>query len=825
MRNFLTVFFLLFCIRSFGQTAILTGTVTNQVTNEPIYSANVVIQGTTIGATTDFDGKFSLEIPIEETIIEISYISYETKVITVNLSEGDSKEIEIQLKESLLLLDQVVVTGSKFEKKLSEETVSIDVIKPIVIENLNINNVSNVVERSPGVSVIDGQANIRAGSGFSYGAGSRVLLLFNDIPALSGDAGQPIWEIFPVENIGQVEIIKGAASALYGSSAMNGIINIRTAYPKSKRYLKISTFGSIYNKPKTSKSIFDGSEISGNDKAWWKRDEIIVGEDTLNGDTFRRPSDFGFSAAYRQKFGQHDLVLGAFYSNSENHIFASNRKQFRINTNYRYRFKKKEGISVGLGINYAKISGLTTLLHGAEEKDFYVPGFAIPNDNSSYQLMVDPFFNCVNDRGSKHKIITRYYGLSNDNEPFVGIADPENDLDSAPHNFYGEYQYQKEFQKLEKINLILTNGIVGNYSIASSPIFSGGNGNTIRSRNIALYSQADFKFFGKLNVSAGIRLESNKLDETEPQTKPIARLGLNYQAAEYTYLRASFGQGFRFPAIGEKFIQTNFGGLLLKPNPDLIAETGYSLEMGIKQGIKLGRDIKGFIDLAGFYTQYFDMIELGLAGEGGSDIAFQLDNIGATRIYGTEITLGAEGKIGRFPTGLMTGYTYAVPKFVDWDTSAVAEGEEITQGQKNVQESSSSYNVLKYRYKHTFTADYFIDFNGFQVGISGRYYSYMENIDNILQVVVGGIAEYRASKIKDLDNSGSLYSKLSSLKGLRETKGDFVMDTRLSYTYSKEDFVGKFSFLIKNVLNHEYALRPGAMSAPRTYEFRFDIKI
>ena len=65
--------------------------------------------------------------------------------------------------------------------------------------------------------MVSSQPNIRGGSGWSYGAGSRVLLLVDDIPALQADAGLAQWDDIPVENIAQIEVVKGAASALYGS--------------------------------------------------------------------------------------------------------------------------------------------------------------------------------------------------------------------------------------------------------------------------------------------------------------------------------------------------------------------------------------------------------------------------------------------------------------------------------------------------------------------------------------------------------------------------------------------------------------------------------
>ena len=106
-----------------------------------------------------------------------------------------------------------------------------EVMKPSLIENKNTTNIETAIDQVPGVNITDGQANIRGGSGWSYGAGTRVLVMVDDMPLISGDAGQAQWSLIATENINQVEIIKGASSALYGSSALNGVINIRTAFP------------------------------------------------------------------------------------------------------------------------------------------------------------------------------------------------------------------------------------------------------------------------------------------------------------------------------------------------------------------------------------------------------------------------------------------------------------------------------------------------------------------------------------------------------------------------------------------------------------------
>ena len=74
--------------------------------------------------------------------------------------------------------------------------------------------------------------------------------MIDDMPFLSGDRGTVEWDMIPMENISQIEVIKGASSALFGSSALNGVINIRTEYPKNKPKTEVSIFQGFYDKAK-----------------------------------------------------------------------------------------------------------------------------------------------------------------------------------------------------------------------------------------------------------------------------------------------------------------------------------------------------------------------------------------------------------------------------------------------------------------------------------------------------------------------------------------------------------------------------------------------
>ena len=210
---------------------IVTGKVIN-TKNEELIGVNISsknIQG--LGTVTDFDGNYSIELPSGCTDLLFQYIGFEDRMEKLCFNESTNMVLNMTLKESSEILGTVVVSAGKFEQRQEEVTVSMDVIKPELIENKSATSLDKTINQAPAVHVVDGQANIRGGSGWSYGAGTRVLVMVDDMPLISGDAGQAQWSLIATENINQVEVIKGASSALYGSSALNGVINIRTAFP------------------------------------------------------------------------------------------------------------------------------------------------------------------------------------------------------------------------------------------------------------------------------------------------------------------------------------------------------------------------------------------------------------------------------------------------------------------------------------------------------------------------------------------------------------------------------------------------------------------
>ncbi|MEI2675993.1 MAG: TonB-dependent receptor [Chitinophagaceae bacterium] len=749
MKNSLFVLFVAFiCQLGSSQTAIFSGIITDANTKEPLIGATVFLNNQT-GTATDIDGSFKIVTTPGDYTFTASYVGYDKQSASITLTERASLVLDIALKPVEGILNTIVVTGSKFEKKLGEETVTIDVIKSDLIQHTNDVKLDQTIQRIPGVSVIDGQANIRGGSGYSYGAGSRVLLLMDDLPILTGDAGFPTWDFIPMENIQQVEIIKGAASALYGSSALNGIINVRTAYPTSEPVTKLSFFSGVYNSPADTA------------QKWWADDF---------------PFFSGANFAHRQKFGKFDLVTGAYVYTQDSYLKEIYQRRGRYNINTRYRINNN--LAVGLNVNAQVNRSSSFFFWDGIDSGLYVAAPGTTAFNQGFKITVDPFLNWYDEHGNRHKILSRYYG--NHNKTITTEQSNFNDL------FYGEYQYQKH---LDKYALVISSGVLASYAMVSAELYGDSTYNT---SNEAVYLQLDKKWFDKLNVSGGVRYEFNQIAGLK-ELRPVFRLGANYQVANYTFIRASWGQGYRFPTIAEKYISTSVTGLSIYPNPDLTSETGWSGELGVKQGVKIS-NWQGMIDVSGFISEYDNMMEFtfGYYPFPG----FMSLNIGDTRIMGGEISFIGEGKIGTVPTTLIAGYTYIDPKFKDFDSIQNAL-------------SSADYNVLKYRFRHTVKFDVESTIKKFRVGVTCNYNSFMEAVD--------------AAFVDPIIPAINLYI-IDGLQQYRDehADGDLVIDIRLAYNINANSEV---SLLCNNVLNREYSSRPAMMDAPRNFTLKYSLTL
>lgn len=755
----------LLCINKLFAQQILKGKITDADTKEPL--TGVIVTNGTVGTTTNINGEFVLKIPdgLSWPInLQVKLVGYQQKNVSVNQS---AEFVAVSLKTANALLSQVMVSAQRNQTNVYKSTASTEVIKPYLIENRITTNLNKVVDQIPSVNVVDGQINIRSGSGWSYGAGSRVLVLLDGMPFLTGDAGQVQWKFLPIENVEQIEVMKGASSVLYGSSALNGMVSLTTKQAGDKPYTSANVFAGYYSKPGGNDVIYPFNKAQ---------------------------KQSGFNFFHASKFGSdknNSFGIAANYLNDEGYRLGEYDKRLRLNYNIKFKSKQAKPITYGINGGLLFTDGASFLLWESF-KERYTALDRNLTITKSTNMYVDPTVTFYT--GSvKHDVKSRWLYVNND------VQNPTQDQDNSANLWYADYQLSKY---LTGLKLLMVGGATGVYTLSKSPLFLGNNSAT----NGAVFASVE-KYFLKQNtlvVNAGLRYEYFAMN-AKGESRPVVRLGANYQAAKYTFLRASYGQGYRFPSIAERYITTSVGALNIFSNPGLRSETGTNTEFGIKQAFAL-KSLKGFVDAAAFYTTYDNMIEFnfgiwGNSGNGLNDLGFKSLNVGSTVISGYDFSAGLSGNIGSTNIQAIIGYTYTNPQVLNPNQVFDTDASGTEWSFRNTR--SDSLNVLKYRVEHLFKCDVQATYKRFMVGTSIRYNSFMRNVD--------GAFIYLNPFIPDIALGRSL-----------NRSGVWITDIRASYKISLR-FTATLA--INNLFNIEFMNRPADMGPPRLTMLNIGYKI
>ncbi len=790
------LFYFIFCLfygSFFGQ---VNGTITDQSTGKPLYGVKIIASNGQ-KVLTDFNGKFDIsttEYPVKLVLI---LLEYRNDTLVVNQSGTVNVAMRLNEKNE----QTVVVSANKRAQKIEEIPISLEVIKPRLIENKGIVNLEQAVEQTPGVFTMDGQVSIRGGSGFSYGAGSRVMMLWNSLPLLSGYAGDAQWNAIPIEQASQVEVIKGASSVLYGSGALNGVIALSEKEPGLQPETKIRLQAGIYDNPRRSSL------------KWWGKDSV----QRFN------PMNQQIEV-YRSKMNQRiGYTISTVFYNDQGYRQGENETRGRVSGTLYFRPAKIERLKAGIGYNYQYHKTGTFIIWQSDSLG-YTPSGGVDTSNAastltynlSHRLFIDPYVKYIDKHNNKHTLKTRTYLTTNQNIN-------NNQQSNGAILYMGDYNFQKNYK-----NGTLITGLFGTSNVVFSNLFGDHT-----STNLAYYAQYDHHI-GKLDLTGGMRAEyftmDNKRGDSDFQmgnttlpVYPVFRAGAHYELKKYTHLRASFGQGIRYPSVGERFTSTSVGSLNIFPNPNLTPETGWAAEIGIKQGVKMG-DWKGMIDISGFVNNYDNMIEFSFGffnpangnsinvftPEGQAEllyvqqtlgysinqiIGFGAQNVEKARISGLEFSFNSTGKIGEVEVVSLMGYTYMNPISLNSDTLYTMWSSDDTTG------------ILKYRFKHLVRADVEAVYKKWGFGVSSRYNSFMKNIDKVFEEPIGGNT-YILPGLKE-------YRKVYN-------KGVVVFDARISYRFD-ERF--KVSFIANNVFNVEYSSRPGDIQPPRNFLVQLALKL
>ena len=451
----------------------IKGKVVDSHSKNALEGAMVFTPKTSQGTITNADGMFSFKT--EFTTISIQYTGYEVQTFVLNAADiagmaaGQFKVFELDADDELL--KQVVVSAGKTRQKITETTVSIESIKPYLIENKNPPSIEQIIDQIPSTNIVDGQVNIRGGSGWSYGAGSRVMVLVDGLPMLSGDAGSVQWSFIPMENIKNIEVLKGASSVLFGSAALNGIINIQTKAPSDIPETQVTFFSGVYDNPKRN-------------TLRWQNNGVLTTS--------------GIRAYHSFKKNHNEWAITANVLNDDGYRMGDFEHRARIGVNYK-RVPNNKKYIYGFNTNFQKGLGANFLLWQSYDSAYTALNHAITT-TASTRFNFDPTLVWYTNK-IRHNIKMRYLFVDNKNDN----GNPANDQSNHSNFIYSEYQ--NEIKNLPW-GFKLTSGLVYSKTFTASPLFLGKQ----EAANAALFAQLEKKW-KKLLLNAGGRLEHYSLNE------------------------------------------------------------------------------------------------------------------------------------------------------------------------------------------------------------------------------------------------------------------------------------------------------------------------
>lgn len=645
-KSFLTAMLSCMAITVCAQSS-LSGKIVSEETNEPVVGANIRIDHSLAGCSTNAKGEFTIKnMPEGKHILNITHVSFLPQKYTANTGE---ENILIKMRESYMNMGQVVVTGTGTHRRMSNSPVPVQVITAKDLGNANVTSLEDaLVKLTPNVtSMTNGMGTTLSLNGMN----EDYMLVLENGRRLTGDDR---YTRINVANIKRIEILSGAASALYGSDAIGGVINIIT--DDSKNALNISNYTHYTSKGRFSENInvdINAGKLSSYTSYQRKEaDNWQVNDLDEAGNKTGRPMSTGFVS---------DNISQRFAYN------ANDRLSFYLRGNYYdYETRRDEA---------------ATYFKADKKKD--------ENGNTVYKETQAYTYNILHDSytygaGAKYMISKSAYI----------------DADFYADNYTSKYGYFKksgDFQRGDEEKRKQTNyynaTIKGIFKLNKWNKLSSGieyinehfksESENISFKNMytfAVFVQDEITVMKNLQAVAGIRYLYNE----NFKNYATPNIALMYKARNFNF-RAAYATGFRTPTLSQLYAtdESKTSSRFTVGNPNLKPEKSNFFSLNGEYTCS-----RFSISVTGFYNDIKDMIDYRVLSneeihEMGLDDTHekfatirQRDNVNRAKIKGisvnTNIYVGAGVTIGGSYI-----YTDSEAKTLTYDTQA-KEYETIT---------------------------------------------------------------------------------------------------------------------------------------------------
>lgn len=592
MIRYIVVF--LFLVNNFAFTQhIVSGKLTD-INGLPLAGATIRIENTNLGTFTKSDGSYLFKINSfskDSIILKITLIGFASISDKIYIKKTEI-ERNYTLIEQPLKTDEIVVSANKKIQAIQEVPISLSIIDSRAIQDRGLMKLDEALLYASGLEVNQDNVNIRGTSGFSFGVGSRVALMIDGFNMLAGDNNDIKFDALPMMNIEKIEIVKGAGSALYGTGALGGVINLITEKPKDKPTIKLNTFGGIYTKPRYEQWIYNNSQnfYSGINLSYSNKFddfEIVAATKYIKDDSYREYEDgINIAAFTKMKYYLSDasnisLMINGTHDYKSNWVFWNSLDSAT---------KPPTNTDKSIKIASSKISIFSDFNHIFNQDNFMI--FKV----GAY---ITEFHNSLNEGDKEYR-------------------------QSQALNFNTELQFNSNIT--DDINL--TYGINSNLINVYSKIYQQ------RKQYInAAYLQAEYKPFDRMIFTLGGRIDYEYLENIQSNIEYSPKFGLSYNLIDKLNLRASAGRGFRSASIAERYASLSFQGFDVLQNLELKPEISWSSEIGANYEFDWLNQFFA-LDISIFRNYLSNLIEPTFADKNSAKIQFV--NIKEAEINGLE---------------------------------------------------------------------------------------------------------------------------------------------------------------------------------------------
>ena len=598
-----------------AQTAAINGIVRDAETGVAVEGASVQVRGTLLSTVTNGQGQFSLSgVPTSPHTIRVIAIGYAADSIPgLTLTAGETRALAISMHRTPLDLQEIIVTASRLSERRAETPASVAVLPFSEILSRNVTFLNRALEFVPGVT-FNGpdQMDIRGSTGFARGVGSRVLMLVDGHPALTADGGEINFRALPVIDLARTEVVKGAYSALYGSNALGGVVNLITTPVDSRPTTAARANFAAYDVP-----------------SGYRWNDGLLNSQGLELQHGRQLGPVG-ARAYLGYQG-----TDGYTQNGQNHIWM---------TRLKFQSKPTAAHQWDAFALYTNEKSQEFLTWRADSLPYEV----------SPQFLGDYARDQVFLSGATVAAVSTANTLLKFS-PFLTWNSSQNHFtENQDHHAAIKPGMVVALTRAISPKNSLTAGVDGAYTSVSS--------NFIGSPHIvdaAMFLQDEARFSGNLRGEAGLRADYHNANTALSEFVVSPKIGASLRLSHAVTMRSSIGAGYRAPSAIEQFVNTFQFGFQVLPNPSLQGERSWSAEVGTNA--VLWNKVQ--IDAAVFGSRYYNLIGPS-AISGVIPLTFQFQNISNARVLGIDV--GANATIN--PRWLNLAATFLYLNSEDLDT-------------------------------------------------------------------------------------------------------------------------------------------------------------